>query len=114
MKIIAWLTRIFIPFIVLYTIGYFVPGFSALTIPWIVLLSALILVGSWFVNRIIGEQTSRFGRVVANFLVASVVIFTVTLAIDGGNVPLGGSLLAAAIIVVLTALIDIRNVKRSI
>ena len=114
MKIVIWLLRILIPMIVLYTIGYYVPGFSALTIPWIVLLTVLILAGDWVAARIMGQRTGRFGRGLISFLVATVIIFTVTLAIEGGSVPLGGALLAAAIIAVLFALLDVRDVKRRI
>lgn len=114
MKIITWGIQLLIPLVVLYTIGYFIVGFSALTIPWIILLSVLIFLGERFVQWTMGRIINRFGRLVVNFLVAAVIIFTLTLAIEGGNVPLGGALLAAAIIALLTELIysDKINVKR--
>jgi hypothetical protein len=104
-----WLVRIvqmIIPLVVLYTIGYYVPGFSALTIPWIILLTILI----FFVNRLIrwamGGVNNSLGRIVIDFLAATVIVFTVTMAIDGGNVPLGGAILAAIIIAVLTEVVE--------
>ena len=47
MKLLGWGIQLLIPLVVLYTIGYYVSGFSALTIPWIILLSVLI----FLVNR---------------------------------------------------------------
>ncbi len=101
MKILQWILRFIIPFVVLYTLGYLVPGFSALTVSWITFLAALITLSEWVVNKIFGERISRVGEVLIDFLIAAVIIATVTLAIEGGNVPLWGALLAAAIIAVL-------------
>lgn len=101
-----WLLRFIIPFVVLYTIGYYIPGFSALTLAWITLLSLIIMAGDWLMERIFKDY--RFGRFqdgVINFLVSAVVIFTVTMGIEGGNVPLTGALLAAFIIGVLLLII---------
>ncbi len=105
MNWLKWLLRFLIPAVVLYTIGYFVPGFSALTIGWIVLLSLLIIFGSWLVMRLIARDISRSRQMVIVFLVTTVVIFFATFAIEGGRVPLGGSLLAALIITLLCGLI---------
>jgi hypothetical protein len=104
-----WLARIVqmtIPLVVLYTIGYYIPGFSALTIPWIVLLTVLIFFANRLIRWAMGGVNNSLGRMVIDFLVATVVVFTVTLAIDGGNVPLGGAMLAAIIIAVLTELVN--------
>lgn len=105
MKLITWGVHLLIPLVVLYTIGYYLPGFSALTIPWIILLAILILLSSQLIQRVIGGVTKSYGRVLINFLVAAVLIFTLTLAIEGGNVPLWGALIAAIIIAALTELV---------
>lgn len=105
MAILVLLVRFLIPFVVLYTIGYFVPGFSALTVLWLILLSVLIVIGDLLVIALIGARMSQWGRTAVHFLTATFVIFTVTLAIQGGHVPLGGSLLAAAIIAGLNLLL---------
>lgn len=111
MRLLLWVIRFLIPVVVLYTIGYFVPGFSALTIGWILLLSVLILGVQWLVERLIGRNPNGLARFIIHFLVAAFVIFTVTLGIQGGHVPLGGSLLAALIISALTALLAGISVK---
>ena len=108
MRRLIGLLRFIIPLIVLYTIGYYVAGFSGLTVPWIVLLAAIIFVVDWLARWAIGGRIHRLGRGLINFLISTVVIFTVTLAIQGGGVPFGGALLAAAIIAILTALVDYR------
>jgi hypothetical protein len=105
MKLLAWGVRFLIPLVVLYTIGYYIPGFSALTIPWVILLSVLIFLGERLLQWTMGRLTNRFGKILINFFLAVVIIFTLTLSIEGGNVPLGGALLAAAIIVALTELV---------
>jgi len=109
---LKWIMRIvqfLIPFVVLYTIGYYLPGFSALTIPWLLLLALLIFLGSRLIQSFLGNVTKSLGRILINFLIATVIIFTVTLAIEGGNVPLGGALLAALIIAGLTELVSEKN-----
>lgn len=105
MVIIVLLLRFLIPFAVLYTIGYFVPGFSALTVLWLILLSVLIVIGDLLVIAALGTRMSQWGRLVIHFLTATFIIFTVTLAIQGGHVPLEGALLAAAIIAGLNLLL---------
>jgi hypothetical protein len=82
----------------LYLIGYYIPGFSALTVGWLVLLAGLIYAGEWLIDRLAGTHSSRLGRALVDFCVAFVVVFSVTFAIEGGHVPLLGALLAAALI----------------
>lgn len=102
MRMVYWLVRFLIPFAVLYTIGYYVPGFSALTISWIAGLSFLIMLGDWLAEKIFPmEYLGKFQDGVINFLVSTVVIFTATWGIQYGNVPLSASLLAALIIGIL-------------
>jgi hypothetical protein len=98
MRILVWIMRLFIPFIVLYTIGYLVPGFSALTIPWIAFLAVLITLSEWLAIKVFRKRISRVGGLIIDFLLAAFIIFTVTLTIESGSVPFGGALLAAAII----------------
>lgn len=100
-----------IPFVVLFTIGYYVPGFSALTIPWLIALSGLAVLGDWLANIFMGHDVNRWGRGVITFLVNSIVIFLATYGIEGGHVPLGASLLAALIITLLSNMVDPGRLK---
>lgn len=111
MKIVNHALRFLIPFIVLYTIGYYIPGFSALTVSWIFLLSVLVFVGDWLVEKYFKVSfLGRFQHGVISFIVSTLVVLITTLAIEGGNVPLGSALLAALIIGVLIGLIpEIEN-----
>lgn len=111
MNLIIWVLRLLVPFVVLFTIGYYVPGYSALTIPWLIGLSGLAVLGDWLVRRFIGRDVSRIGRGVITFLVNTVVIFFVTYGIEGGHVPLGPSLLAALLIAVLSNLVNFDQLK---
>ena len=64
------------------------------------------MAGDWVIEQIFPMQfLGKFQDGVISFLVSAVVIFTTTLAIEYGNVPLGGSLLAALIIGTLMSLI---------
>jgi hypothetical protein len=112
MRVILWIIQLFIPLVVLYSIGYYLPGFSALTIPWIVLLALLIFLGNLAIQKVFGGISKPFGRIVIDFLVATIIIFTVTLAIYGGSVPLGGAAIAALIIAGISELIYPEKVKR--
>ncbi len=111
MNLMIWGLRFLVPFVVLFTIGYFVAGFSALTIPWLIILSGLAVLGDWLINKIIGPKVSRWGRGGITFLVNTTVIFFVTYGIDGGHVPLGAALLAALIIAVLSNMMNFNQLK---
>lgn len=105
MKAFYWLLRFLVPVVVLYVIGYYVSGFSALTFTWLVLLGALIYVGDWFILKIFGKNHGTLSKFLLDFLISTVVIFTVTLAIEGGQVPLGSALVASFIISTLHTMI---------
>lgn len=107
LRVIVEVLRFLVPFVVLYTIGYYVAGFSALTVPWILVLSLFIFLGDWLLERVfhLDRYFGRFHKGIISFLVSAVVIFTITQIIEGGNVPLGGALLAAIIVGALMTLI---------
>ncbi|HYH04613.1 MAG TPA: DUF2512 family protein [Bacillota bacterium] len=105
MKALYWLLRFLVPVVVLYVIGYYVSGFSALTFFWLFLLAGLIYVGDWFILKVFGHGHGTLAKWVLDFLISTVVIFTATSAIEGGQVPLGGALLAALIISILHTMI---------
>ncbi|NLW46014.1 MAG: hypothetical protein GXY86_01555 [Firmicutes bacterium] len=111
MNLISWVLRFLIPFVVLFTIGYYVPGFSALTIPWLIALSSIAVLGDWLINRAMGRNVSRWGKGLITFLVNTVVIFFITYGIEGGHVPLRASLLAALLITVLSNLVSFGQLK---
>lgn len=113
MRIIYNLVRFLVPLAVLYAIGYYVSGFSALTFTWLFILSALIYGGDWLILRMFGKGLNPLGKFIMNFLVSTVVIFFTTLAIEGGQVPLGASLFAALIISLLHTLIPDSDQRKS-
>ena len=114
MNLVIWGLRFLIPFVVLFTIGYYVPGFSALTVPWLIILSVLIALGDRLVNSITGGNVSRWGRGLITFLVSTVDIFFTTYAIEGGHVPLGPALLGALIITVLSTMINFEEMSKGV
>ena len=114
MNILIWGLKFLIPFVVLFTLGYYVPGFSALTISWLVLLSVLTVLGDWLVNSMIGGEINRWGRGLITFLVNAVIVFFATYAIEGGHVPLGASVLAALIIAAISNLVNFRHFSKGI
>lgn len=114
MNLLIWGLRFLIPFVVLFTIGYYVPGFSALTVPWLIILSVLIVVVDRLVNSMIGGNVSRWGRGLFTFLVSTAVIFFTTYAIEGGHVPLGSALLGALIIAVLSNMVNLGELSKGV
>ncbi len=106
MGILKWILRFLIPMVVLYTIGFYVPGFSALTVGWIITFAILIVLGSWLAVRMIGREINRWGQFLISFLVTTVVVFIASYAIEGGHVPLGAALLASLVIALLTILVS--------
>lgn len=113
MNLIGWGFRFLIPFMVLFTIGYYVPGFSALSIPWLIALSGLAVLGDWLVKRAMGREVNRWGRGLITFLVNTAVIFFVTYGIRGGHVPLGAAILPALLIAFLSNLINFDQITTS-
>ncbi len=105
MQIYTWFMQMLVSFVVLYSIGYYVAGFSALTIQWLLFLAVLIATGIYLVNRIFNlQKKGKFiNRAGINFVVAAVAIFGATQMIYGGGVPFLEALLAAAIIALLAA-----------
>jgi hypothetical protein len=63
------------------------------------------MVGDLIIIAAFGTRINQWGRLVIHFLAVTFIIFTVTLAIQGGQVPLGGALLASAIIAGLNLLL---------
>ena len=114
MNLVIWGLRFLIPFVVLFTIGYYVPGFSALTVPWLIVLSVLTVLGDRLVNSMTGGNRSRWGRGLITFLVSTVVIFFVTYAIEGGHVPLGSALLGALIIAALSNMVNFEELSKGV
>jgi hypothetical protein len=110
---LIWLIRFLIPGVVLYASGYFISGFSALSLPWLLWLGGLIAIGNWSIFRFMGVGCHATTKFVLNFLVATLVIFIMTSVIEGGQVPLGGSLLAAFLISLLQIMVpELRDLRR--
>jgi hypothetical protein len=105
MKVLVWLLRILTPLVVLYAIGYYIAGFSALSLQWLLMLSILIAAGNWIISQAFGKERHSVVKPVLNFVVVTLVIFMMTYLIEGGQVPLSGSLLVALIISLLQMLI---------
>jgi len=105
MWIFTWFMQMLISFVVLYSIGYYVAGFSALTMQWVLFLAVLIATGIYLVNKLfdLEKRGSFLRRVIVNFAVSAIAIFAATQTIYGGGVPFLEALLAAVIISTLAA-----------
>jgi hypothetical protein len=114
MNLFIWGLRFLIPFAVLFTLGYYVPGFSALTVSWLIALSVLTVLGDWLVNTMIGENNNRWVRGIITFLVSWAVVFFTSYAIEGGHVPLGASALAALIIAAISNIVNFRQLSQDV
>lgn len=84
-------------FIVLFLLGYVVPGFSGLTIGRLAVVSLLTAVLTLLVEMAVKPGSSR-DRSIIIFLVAAVVVYLYSLVMIDVRPPVVSTLLAAAII----------------
>lgn len=93
--------RLAISFVVLYIMGYVVPGFSGLTVPLLLGISAIIALISAVVENTTHPESTR-ARAVTLFLISTGVIYIYTLAV-AGRPPVVSTILAA----LLVAMVDL-------
>lgn len=92
------LLRILITAIVVAIAAYFTPGFTIDGI-WSLLLAAVVIgVLDYLVQRFTGIDASPFGRGIAGFLVAAIILYVTKFIVPGFNISLWGSIIGALVI----------------
>lgn len=91
------LLRILVTSIVVAIAAYFTPGFTIDGI-WSLLLAAVVIgVLDYLIQRFTGIDASPFGRGIAGFLVAAIILYVTKFIVPGFNISLWGAIIGASI-----------------
>lgn len=101
MNWIRVLIRFAVSFVVLYVLGYIVPGFSGLTIPYLMAIGLITAIASALVEKAVKPGSAR-NRFLILFLISAVVIYLFSL-MSVGRPPVLSTIIAA----LLVALVDL-------
>ena len=103
------LLRIVITAIVVAIAAYFTPGFTIDGL-WSLLLAAVVIgVLDYLIQRFTGIDASPFGRGIAGFLVAAIILYVTRFIVPGFNITLWGSIIGALIIGIIDAIMPGRD-----
>lgn len=108
MTIIRHIVRFVVSAIVLLILSWIVPGFSIEGF-WTALLAAVVIAAiGWGIEAIIDTRISPYSRGIVGFLVSAVVIYLTQYIVADYQATLIGSLIAAAIIGIIDAIVPIK------
>ena len=103
------LLRILITAIVVAIAAYFTPGFTIDGI-WSLLLAAVVIgVLDYLVQRFTGIDASPFGRGIAGFLVAAIILYVTKFIVPGFGISLWGAIIGALVIGIIDAIMPGRD-----
>lgn len=107
MKWWNWVVRFVVSYVVLFVLGYIVPGFSALSMGWIAWLSLLIMVLDGVLDQLMSpEGKAGITGSMMTFVIATLITYVGTMQLQYGRVPFWGALVAGAIIGVIVNLVS--------
>lgn len=99
------LIRVLVTAIVVAIAAYFTPGFTIDSM-WSLLLAAVVIgVLDHLIQRFTGINASPFGRGIAGFLVAAIILYVTKFIVPGFNVSVWGAIIGALVIGVVDAII---------
>lgn len=103
------LLRILITSIVVAIAAYFTPGFTIDGI-WSLLLAAVVIgVLNYLVQRFTGIDASPFGRGIAGFLVAAIILYVTKFIVPGFGISVWGAIIGSLVIGVIDAIMPGRD-----
>ncbi|MDR7869656.1 MAG: phage holin family protein [Tissierellaceae bacterium] len=103
------LLRILIIAIVVAIAAYFTPGFSVDGL-WSLLLAAVVIgVLDYLIQRFTGIDASPFGRGIAGFLVAAIILYVTKFIVPGFNISVWGAIIGALVIGIIDAIMPGRE-----
>ena len=103
------LLRILITAIVVAIAAYFTPGFTIDGI-WSLLLAAVVIgVLDYLVQRFTGIDASPFGRGIAGFLVAAIILYVTKYIVPGFGISIWGAIIGALVIGIIDAIMPGRE-----
>jgi len=103
------LLRIVITAIVVAIAAYFTPGFSVDGLWSLLLAAAVIGVLDYLIQRFTGIDASPFGRGIAGFLVAAIILYVTRFIVPGFNITFWGAIIGALVIGVIDAIMPGRD-----
>lgn len=99
------LLRILVTSLVVAVAAYFTPGFTIDGI-WSLLLAAVVIgVLDYLVQRFTGIDASPFGKGIAGFLVAAIILYVTKFIVPGFNISMWGAIIGALVIGIIDAFI---------
>ena len=103
------LLRILIIAIVVAIAAFFTPGFTIDGL-WSLLLAAVVIgVLDYLIQRFTGIDASPFGRGIAGFLVAAIILYVTRFIVPGFNISVWGSIIGALVIGIIDAIMPGRE-----
>ncbi|MEW9670766.1 phage holin family protein [Ammoniphilus sp. 3BR4] len=97
----AWVShiaRFFIAAIVLYFVGFLVPGFTIRGFSTALVAAAVIAALGWIFEAFFGGELSPYGRGITGFLSTALIIYFTKFIVNGVSATLIGALLASLLV----------------
>lgn len=98
------LLRVLITSIVVAIAAYFTPGFTIDGLGSLLLAAVVIGVLDYLIQRFTGVDASPFGRGIAGFLVAAIILYVTKFIVPGFNISIWGAIIGALVIGVVDAI----------
>lgn len=103
------LLRVLITSIVISIAAYFTPGFSIDSLGSVLLAAIIIGILDYLIQKFTGIDASPFGRGIAGFLVAVIILYITKFLVAGFNISLWGAIIGALVIGIIDAIIPGRS-----
>ncbi|MBC8590223.1 phage holin family protein [Wansuia hejianensis] len=103
------LLRVLITSIVVAIAAYFTPGFSIDGFGSLILSAVIIGVLDYLVQRFTGIDASPFGRGIAGFLVAAIILYVTKFIVPGFHISMWGAIIGALVIGIIDAIMPGRE-----
>lgn len=98
------LLRVLITSIVIAIAAFFTPGFTINGLGSLLLAAVVIGVLDYLVQKFTGVDASPFGRGIAGFLVAAIILYITKFIVPGFNISIIGSIIGALVIGIVDAI----------
>lgn len=103
------LLRVLITSIVVAIAAYFTPGFTIDSLGSLLLAAIVIGVLDYLIQKFTGIDASPFGRGIAGFLVAAIILYVTKFIVPGFNISLWGAIIGALVIGIIDSLMPGRQ-----
>lgn len=98
------LLRVLITSIVIAIAAFLTPGFTVSGLGSLLLAAVVIGVLDYLVQKFTGVDASPFGRGIAGFLVAAIILYVTKFIVPGFNISIWGAIIGAIVIGIVDAI----------